>query len=165
MGKNNETCLIAYYVPAQGSTLTGAKLRERLRERIPEYMVPSAFIKLDALPMAPSGKVDRCALTSLDDVEIESEAVFVAARTPIEEILAEIWMEILGKTRVGIYDNFLALGGHSLSAFQIITRVHAIFNVELSIQCFIDVNSATVAAMAELIEQAYQNEEQTNMRL
>jgi acyl carrier protein len=128
-------------------------------------MVPSAFIKLDALPMAPSGKVDRCALTSLDDVEIESEAVFVAARTPIEEILAEIWMEILGTTRVGIYDNFLALGGHSLSAFQIITRVHAIFNVELSIQFFIDVNSATVAAMAELIARAYQNKEQTNMRL
>jgi len=165
MGKNNETCLIAYYVPVQGSTLTGAKLRERLRERIPEYMVPSAFIKLDALPMAPSGKVDRCALTSLDDMEIESEVDFVAGRTPIEEILAEIWMEILGTTRVGIYDNFLALGGHSLSAFQIITRVRAIFSVELSIQCFIDVNTATVAAMAELIEQAYQNEEQTNMRL
>ncbi|MGH7796363.1 MAG: non-ribosomal peptide synthetase [Candidatus Binatia bacterium] len=155
-GKNNETCLVAYYVPAQNATSTGAKLRAYLRERLPEYMVPSAFVKLDALPTAPSGKVDRCALASLENIEMESAVLFVASRTPIEATLAKVWMQILGTERVGIHDNFLELGGHSLNAFQIIARVREIFGVELSIQSFIDVNSATVAAMAELIEQAYQ---------
>ncbi len=160
-GKNNETCLVAYYVPAQDTTTTAAKLRAYLREHLPDYMVPSAFVKLDALPTAPSGKVDRCALASLENIAMESTAIFVAARTPIEAMLAKVWMQILGTEQVGVYDNFLELGGHSLSSFQIIARVREIFGVELSIQSFIDVNRATIATMAELIEQAYQCEGQT----
>jgi amino acid adenylation domain-containing protein len=160
--KNNETYLAAYYVPAHNAMRTGAELRTYLRDRLPEYMVPSAFVKLDVLPMAPSGKVDRCALASLQPAKVECESFFVAARTPIEETLAEIWTEILGTERVGIHDNFLALGGHSLNAFQIIARVRAIFGVELSIQSLIDANAATIAVMAEWIEQAVQSERQTS---
>jgi len=155
-GRNDETCLVAYYVPAQDAIPTGAKLRAHFRERLPEYMVPSVFVKLDALPTAPSGKVDRRALPSLETLRMESESFFVAARTPIEETLAGLWMEILGTKRMGIHDNFLELGGHSLNAFQIIARVRAIFGVELSIQSFLD--AATVATMAERIEQANQSE-------
>jgi acyl carrier protein len=158
---NNETYLVAYYVPAQDATRTGAKLRAYLRERLPEYMIPSAFVKLDVLPTAPSGKVDRCALASLKNIKVGCESFFVAARTPIEETLAEIWTEILGTERVGIHDNFLELGGHSLNAFQIIARVRAIFGVEFSIQSLIAANAATVAVMAEWIEQAIQSERQT----
>ena len=163
-GKNNETCLAAYYVPAQDTTSTRAKLRAYLREHLPDYMVPSVFVKLEALPMAPSGKVDRFALASLENIEMESTTPFVAARTPIEAMLAKVWMQILGTSRVGIHDNFLELGGHSLSSFQIIARVREIFDVELSIQSFIDVKKATVAAMAELIEQAYQRKDRTSTR-
>jgi amino acid adenylation domain-containing protein len=160
--KNDEMCLVAYYVPAQHALTTAAELRMYLRERLPDYMVPSAFVKLDALPTAPSGKVDRGALASLKNVTTDSETSFVAARTPTEEILAKIWMEILGTERVGVHDNFLDLGGHSLSAFQIIARVSETFGVDLSIQFFIDVDGATVAAMAKRIEKAYQCESQSD---
>jgi amino acid adenylation domain-containing protein len=159
---NNETHLVAYYVPEQDAKRTEAKLRAYLRKRLPEYMVPSAFVKLDVLPTAPSGKVDRCAVASLKNVKMECESFFVAARTPIEETLAEIWTEILGTERVGIHDDFLELGGHSLNAFQIIARVRAIFGVELSIQSLIDANAATVAVMAGWVEQAIQSEGPTN---
>jgi len=160
---NNETYLVAYYVPAQEATRTGANLRAYLRERLPDYMIPSAFVKLDVLPTAPSGKVDRCALASLKNVKLECESYFVAARTPIEEMLAEIWTEILGTERVGIHDNFLELGGHSLNAFQVIARVRAIFGVELSTQSLIDANTATVAVIAGWIEQLIQSEgDETN---
>jgi amino acid adenylation domain-containing protein len=160
--KDGETRLVSYYVPAQGTIPTGAQLRAHLRKHLPEYMVPSAFVKLDALPLAPSGKVDRRALPSLETVEIQSESVFVAARTPIEKTLAEVWMKILGTKRVGIYDNFLELGGHSLNAFQIMARVREIFGVELSIEFFIDADVATVATMSEWIEQSTQSENQMN---
>jgi amino acid adenylation domain-containing protein len=154
-GNNNEVCLEAYYVAAQDAALTAAKLRAYLRERLPEYMIPSVFVELDFLPTAASGKVDRGALASLNGVKPESETSFVAPRTVVEEELATVWMNVLGTERVGVHDNFLDLGGHSLSAFQIIARVREIFAVDLSIQFFIDVDSATVASMAELIEQVY----------
>ena len=164
--KNNETYLIAYYVPAQETIRTGAKLQAYLRERLPEYMVPSAFVKVDVLPTAPSGKVDRCALASLKNVKAECESFFVAARTPIEETLTEMWSEILGTEPVGIHDNFLELGGHSLNAIQIIARVRAIFGVELSIQSLIDANAATVAVIAGWIEQLIQSQgHETNSHL
>jgi acyl carrier protein len=142
-------------VAAQDAALTAAKLRAYLRERLPEYMIPSVFVELDFLPTAASGKVDRGALASLNGVKPESETSFVAPRTVVEEELATVWMNVLGTERVGVHDNFLDLGGHSLSAFQIIARVREIFAVDLSIQFFIDVDSATVASMAELIEQVY----------
>lgn len=151
-GNNDETCLVAYYVPAQNAELTGADLRDYLRERLPEYMVPSLFIKLEALPTAPSGKVDRRALPSLETVKVEAESPFVSARTPVEETLAALWMEILGAKRVGIHDNFLELGGHSLNATQVVSRVSSTFGVELPIRTIFE--AATVAMLAEEIEQA-----------
>jgi amino acid adenylation domain-containing protein len=155
--RNNEMCLVAYYVTAtNGESIAEAKLRAYLRERLADYMIPSGFVELDGLPTAPSGKVDRGALASVRPLRTVSESSFVAARTPIEEMLAKIWTDVLGKEQVGIYTNFLDLGGHSLSAFQIIARVREIFAVDLPINFFIDADGATVAAMAERIEKAYQ---------
>jgi acyl carrier protein len=115
-------------------------------------MVPSIFIELSALPTTPGGKVDRRALTAYETLGIECQRSFAAARTPVEEILSALWIEILGTEQVSIHDSFLELGGHSLSAAQIISKVRDIFGVELSFRSFLD--AATVASLAEQIEQA-----------
>lgn len=162
--QNDEPYLVAYYATTKDAMPTAAQLRIYLNERVPDYMIPSAFIKLDVLPTAPSGKVDRCAITAMTNVEIEHDSFFVAARTPIEEKVAEIWRGILGTQRVGVYDNFLELGGHSLNAFQIIARVRLVFGVDLPLTSFIDANTATVAVMAEWIHQTIRNEGQATNR-
>ncbi|HEX2092308.1 MAG TPA: amino acid adenylation domain-containing protein, partial [Longimicrobiaceae bacterium] len=96
--------LVAYLVPARdGAAPTTAELREHLRERLPEYMLPSAFVVLEALPLTPNGKLDRRVLPA---PEVGSEAAYVAPRTPVEEVLAGIWSELLGVERIGIHDDF-----------------------------------------------------------
>ncbi|HEV2149307.1 MAG TPA: amino acid adenylation domain-containing protein, partial [Longimicrobiaceae bacterium] len=107
----------------------GDSLRERLRERLPEYMVPAAVVVLDALPLTPSGKVDRRALPSPRDVELAQES-YDAPATETEAALADIWSEVLGVERVGRGDDFFDLGGHSLLAVQMISRVHQVLGVE-----------------------------------
>ena len=94
-------------------------------------MVPSAFVFLGSLPLTPTGKVDRRALPAPDRARPDLENTFVAPRTPAEEVLARVWAKVLGLERVGIHDNFLELGGHSLAATQVISRVIDIFRVEL----------------------------------
>ncbi len=116
--------LVAYIVPNQESIPTLRELRSFLKEKLPEYMVPSAFMILDALPLTPSGKVNRRALPALDKTRPELESSFVAPQTPSEEILARIWAEVLGLERVGIYDNFFELGGDSILSIQIVARAN-----------------------------------------
>jgi amino acid adenylation domain-containing protein len=108
-------------------------LRSFLQEKLPDYMVPSSFVLLDALPLTPTGKVDRRALPAPGTTRPELKEDFVAPRTPIEEILAGIWAEVLGIEPVGIHDNFWELGGHSLLATQIISRLRDALKVELSL--------------------------------
>jgi amino acid adenylation domain-containing protein/non-ribosomal peptide synthase protein (TIGR01720 family) len=98
------------------------QLRSFLQEQLPDYMVPAAFVLLDALPLTPTGKVDRRALPAPDTARPELKEAFVAPRTPVEEKLAEIWTQVLGLERVGIYDNFFELGGDSILSLQIIAR-------------------------------------------
>jgi amino acid adenylation domain-containing protein len=147
---NDEMRLVGYYVPAPNARLTQAQLRDYLGKRVAEYMVPSVLVKLDALPTTPTGKVDRRALRSLEDFEIECASSYVAPRTALEETLAAFWMEILEAKRVGIHDNFLELGGNSLNATQVIARVRSMLGVELSIRSFLE--APTVAMLAEQIE-------------
>jgi amino acid adenylation domain-containing protein len=114
--------LVAYVV-APGGDVSVAELRSQVRDRLPEYMVPSAFHFLEALPLTPSGKVNRRALPDLETLTAGEEGVSVAPRTPLEEEIAGIWRQVLGVERVGVYDSFFDLGGHSLLAVRLLTRI------------------------------------------
>ncbi|HVR97729.1 MAG TPA: amino acid adenylation domain-containing protein, partial [Thermoanaerobaculia bacterium] len=110
--------LVAYVVPGDTEVSTDA-LRDHLRERLPEYMVPAAWVVLPALPLTSSGKVDRKALP---EPEAPAAGETVAPRTPVEERLAAIWSEVLGVPNIGVHDNFFTLGGDSILSIQVITR-------------------------------------------
>ncbi|HEU4556927.1 MAG TPA: amino acid adenylation domain-containing protein, partial [Longimicrobium sp.] len=139
-----EKRLVAYVV---GGVEEGV-LRDRLRRTLPEYMVPSAFVALDALPVTPNGKLDRRALPA---PELASpEEAYVAPRTPVEEVLAGIWAEVLRLGRVGVHDNFFDLGGHSLLATRVVSRVRATFKQDISIRTVFSM--PTLEAMAGEIE-------------
>jgi amino acid adenylation domain-containing protein len=143
--------LVAYIVARESATLNAGELREFLRSSVPEYMVPSVFIFLDALPLTPSGKVNRRALPEPDQLRPEPTAVYVAPRTPDEETLARIWAELLGVERVGVHDSFFDLGGHSLLATQAISRINAAFEMEVPLARIFEAD--TVAKLAEVIHE------------
>jgi acyl carrier protein len=144
--------LIAYIVPDQRLTGATTELRNYLKEQLPDYMFPSAFVFLDALPLTPNGKLDRGALPAPDQTRPDLESPFVAPSTPIEEALARIWAEILKLERVGIHDNFFDLGGHSILAIQVVSRVREAFHVELSLRAMFE--TPTVAGLNGEILQA-----------
>jgi acyl carrier protein len=121
-----------------------------LQERLPPYMVPSAFVFVDALPLSPNGKIDRRALPAPDPARPELEGEYAAPRTPLEEVLAGIWCEVLGLERVGVHDNFFELGGHSLTATQVISRINDAFQCTVSVRTIFD--RPCVAKLAEAIE-------------
>ncbi len=128
-----------------------AGLRRRLREELPEHMVPAAFVVLGALPLTPSGKVDRRSLPAAERGTRDEQA-FVPPRSPTEEILAAIWNEVLGIERCGVEDDFFALGGHSLLANQVVSRIRGLLGIELALHAFFA--QPTVAALAERVEAA-----------
>jgi amino acid adenylation domain-containing protein/thioester reductase-like protein len=145
--KPGNKCLVAYVVQSQKPA---SNLQGFLREQLPSYMVPTAFVLLETLPLTPNGKIDRRALPAPDIKQSEREGFFVAPRSPIEEVLAGIWGQVLGIEQVGIYNNFFELGGHSLLATQVISRLRQAFQVELPLRCLFE--SPTVAGLAEHIE-------------
>ncbi len=148
-----ERRLVAYVVAEREPLPTTTELRSFLSEKLPEYMTPALFVLLDALPLMPNGKVDRRALPAPDRVRPELDESFVAPRTPTEELLSEIWAQVLEIERVGIYDNFFDLGGHSLLATQVVSRIREAFQVELPLRRLFEV--LTVAGLAETIEAAH----------
>ncbi|MEQ8755468.1 MAG: amino acid adenylation domain-containing protein [Coleofasciculus sp. G1-WW12-02] len=115
--------LVAYIVPSQESVLI-SELRDVLKQKLPDYMIPSAFVPLKALPLTPNGKVDRQGLPNPDSVKPEIEGRFVPPRTPVEKTIAEIWAQVLGRDRISIYDNFFELGGDSILSIQIVSRAN-----------------------------------------
>ncbi len=124
-----EKRLVAYLVLRDGAGmdaegLTVTELRRYLKARVPEYMLPSAFVTLDELPLLPNGKVDRRGLPAPDEMRPELEAAYVAPRTERERILAAIWSEVLGLEQVGVHDNFFELGGDSILSIQVISRAN-----------------------------------------
>jgi len=147
--------LVAYLTPADESGPTNSELRSYLKQQLPDYMVPAAFVLLKALPLTPNGKVDRRALPAPDEMRPELEEQYAAPRTPAEEILAASWAKVLRRERVGVHDNFFELGGHSLLATQVISRVREAFQVELPLRCLFE--APTVATLCEAIEQAKKN--------
>ncbi|MBE9053422.1 TauD/TfdA family dioxygenase, partial [Nostocales cyanobacterium LEGE 11386] len=142
--------LVAYIVPVEDMTLAIAPLRHWLKEKLPEYMVPDAFVILDTLPLTPNGKINRRALPTPQNTRLNEQKNFVAPRTPVEEILVNIWCQVLNQQQVGIYDNFFELGGHSLLATQVISRLREAFKIELPLRYLFE--SPTVADLALHIE-------------
>ena len=142
--------LVAYVVPRQGKAgPTRSELRSFLEKKLPEYMIPSAFVFLDAWPLTPNGKIHRQALPAPDQNRVAAEQSYLAPRSPVEELLAEIWAEVLKLGKVGIHDNFFELGGHSLLATRVISQVIKHFQVDLPLRSLFE--SPTVAEMARLI--------------
>ena len=140
--------LVAYVV---GQTIDGNVLRQHLQQRLPDYMVPSYYMSLAALPQTPNGKLDRKALPEPEPDAITG-AEYEAPRTPVEEVLAAIIAEVLGVSRVGRQDDFFALGGHSLLAMQVISRIREAFQVELPVRVLFE--SPTLAGLGRYLEQA-----------
>jgi amino acid adenylation domain-containing protein len=143
--------LAAYFVPV-GSVPKPAELRAHLRERLPEHMVPTAFVALDRFPLTPSGKTDRGALPAPGPSHSGEGPEYVPPRTPVEETVAAIWAEVLGVERVGIHEHFFDLGGHSLRAAQIVARLRSAFRVDLPMGALFD--APTVAELAALVDGA-----------
>ena len=145
--------LVAYIVPQPEQTPTLSELRQFLKTKLPEYMVPSAIVILESLPLTPNGKVDKRALPS-PDFSSELSGLYVAPRTPVEEILSLLWTQVLKVEPIGIHDNFFSLGGHSLLATQLISRVRNNFKVELPLRSLFA--APTVAELSPLIQQLKQ---------
>ncbi|MEG4941779.1 amino acid adenylation domain-containing protein [Microcoleus sp. F4-D5] len=126
------------------------QLQAYLAEKLPEYMVPSAFVVLESLPVTANGKVDRLALPAPQPIKLEWAGGYVAPHTSIEEVLVKIWVEVLGIKRVGIRDNFFELGGHSLLATQLVSRVRDAFAVELPLRRVFE--APTISELSKIVE-------------
>ncbi|MGH7798830.1 MAG: non-ribosomal peptide synthetase [Candidatus Binatia bacterium] len=144
--------LVAYVVPSQERTPTISELRSLLKAKLPEYMMPATFMMLAALPLTPSGKVNRAALPEPACAPPELDAPFLAPRTPVEEIVAAIWIDALGLARAGVQDNFFDLGGHSLIATKILTAVQNQVQVRLEPRALFD--NPTIEDLALTITEA-----------
>jgi len=145
-----EKRLVAYVVAES----TADELRRFLKDKLPDQMVPAVFVLLDTMPLLSNGKIDQRALPAPDRTRPELDKIFVAPRTPTEELLAEIWAQVLDLERVGIHDNFFDLGGHSLLATQAVSRMRDAFQVDIPLRRLFEV--PTVAGLAESIEAARQ---------
>ena len=144
-----EQRLVAYLVPDSQTAVTASALRALLSEKLPDYMIPSSFVVLDAMPLTPTGKVDRKALPAPSRARPELNTSFVAPRTLFEKELAQVWAEILTLDLVGIHDNFFDLGGHSLEATRVVSRIIKTFQVDVPLPALFA--APTVAEMAAMI--------------
>jgi surfactin family lipopeptide synthetase C len=147
--ERQEVELVAYVVAESAQVPGLGKLRAFLKEKLPEYMVPTTYVLLEAMPLTPTGKIDRRTLSTLGPTRRELEINFVAPRTIIEKEIAGIWAEVLNLDSVAVHDNFFDLGGHSLAATRVISQVIKHFQVDLPLKSLFE--SPTVAEMARLI--------------
>ncbi|MCP4261667.1 MAG: amino acid adenylation domain-containing protein [Planctomycetes bacterium] len=142
--------LVACIVPSRPSDPIEDELREYLKKRLPDYMIPHAFIVLEKIPLTPSGKIDRLSLPVSLDIPTKPGDDSLQPRTPVEEILCGIWRKVLGTEQVGVYDNFFSIGGHSLLATRVIYSIFDAFSVELPVSSIFE--SPTVAELSRCIE-------------
>jgi amino acid adenylation domain-containing protein len=147
-GEGDAKRLVAW-LTSTGERPGSREMREHLRALLPDFMVPSAFVWLDALPLTPNGKVDRRALP---DPAAPAAAALAAPRTVVERMIAEIWMEVLGLENVGVEDDFFVLGGHSLKATQVLARISRMLEVELPLRVLFE--TPTIAGLAAAVEAA-----------
>ena len=143
--------LLAYLVPNKGHAIQVTALRQFLKEKLPDYMLPSAFIELDAIPLTPNGKIDRRALPEPSSVRPEALGEpYVPPHNPIEEMLVNIWGEVLRLDKIGIHDNFFELGGHSLLATQLVSCINNALDTELALRTLFE--RPTVSELARVVE-------------
>ena len=147
VGVTGERRLVAFVVPIAGRTPGREQFRSFLQEKLPEYLVPSFIGVIDSLPLTASGKVDRQALPNIED--LNSEHVFVAPRTPVEEGIASIWKKVLRIDKVGIRDNFFDVGGHSMLAMRLIAEIQKVYDKKVPLSFLYQ--GATIEALAKLI--------------
>lgn len=144
-----ERCLVAYVVSNKSPSASSATLRSFLKSKLPDYMVPSYFVFVDALALTLTGKVDKKALESIDFKKQEPTITVDAPRSELEKTIGQIWCEVLGVQQIGIHDNFFELGGHSLSAMQILSRISKTFHLDLSMRIMFE--APTVATLSASI--------------
>jgi acyl carrier protein len=144
--------LVAYVVPNPEQTPTVSELRGFLKKKLPEYMVPSAFVFLDRFSLTSNGKIDRKALPAPEERRPELEEGYVAPRTPVEETIAEIWADVLNLDKPGALGNFFDLGGHSLLAIQVISRIRDAFQLEVPVRVLFE--RPTIEELALTVEEA-----------
>jgi amino acid adenylation domain-containing protein len=149
--ETSEARLVAYYTSSGLRTPSVSELRSFLRDRLPDFMIPSAFVKLESLPLSHSGKVDRRVLPDPNNVRPELAAPYLSPRSQVERKLVTIWEDVLDIRPVGVNDGFFDLGGDSLSATRVISQVIKHFQMEIPLQALFQ--SATIAAMTSLIAQ------------
>ncbi|RKZ52372.1 MAG: non-ribosomal peptide synthetase, partial [Candidatus Parabeggiatoa sp. nov. 3] len=125
--------LVAYIVPKEETALTPDELRPFLKAKLPDYMVPKAFVILEAFPLTPNGKIDRHALPAPEQVFSPTEETSIMPQTDMERSIATVWQEVLHVDKVGIYDNFFDLGGHSLLIIQIQAKLQKAFAKQISV--------------------------------
>jgi len=148
--------LVAYVVPHKQSSIScpefpsQSQLRNFLKQKLPDYMIPSAYVFLETLPLTPNGKIDRLALPAPDTLSPNLESTFVPPSTAIEQQIAQIWIQLLKIDTVGLHDNFFELGGHSLLATQIISRLRLAFNVDIPLESLFD--APTIAQLSDRLE-------------
>jgi amino acid adenylation domain-containing protein len=147
--------LVAYVVPGREDTLTPGELRSYLSQKLPDYMVPSAIVLMDALPLTPNSKVDRRALPVPDVSRGEPERTFAVPRDSLELELARVWERLLGVHPIGVRDNFFDLGGHSLLAVRLIAQVEKVFGIRLPLATLFQ--TPTVEQMADILRQGEQS--------
>ncbi|BCU12466.1 non-ribosomal peptide synthetase [Microcystis aeruginosa] len=164
--ETNQKRLVAYIIPQkeiisapkEKNSLNVTELRQFLKAKLPEYMIPSAFVILESLPLTPNGKIDHRALPA---PEFQSQEQYIAPRNPIEEILSSIWAKVLKVAQVGIHDNFFELGGHSLLATQLISRIREAFQVEMPLrELFV---APTIAELSQEIKRLSEGEQLTEL--
>ena len=143
--------LAAYYIPAEGKQPQISAVQSYLKEQLPDYMVPAVFIALEKFPLTSSGKINRKALPVPDESYLASSAEYIEARNQTEALLVGIWREVLKRETVGVTDNFFDLGGHSLMATQVASRIREAFGVELPLQHIFE--TPTIGELALKIEQ------------
>ena len=156
--------LVAYSIAQPGTTVTANELRSHTKELLPDVMIPSAFVQLEAFPLQPNGKLDRRALPATKTMEVIEEPMpsHQAPRTPLEQQLMEIWAQILDVPSVGITENFFEIGGHSLLVAQVLTRVRETIGVDLPLRMMF--LSPTIERLAEAIERVQQRTSELRQR-
>lgn len=156
-----EKRLVGYVVLGRGRMITMSELRERLKQKVPDYMVPANLIVLEYLPLTENGKLDRNALPASDGIRPDLDNEYVEPQTDLERALVRIWTEILGVEHIGIEDDFFALGGHSLLATQLLAHIQDVLQVEISLRALFEdaTISGIIRAMESAEDQAFEDDD------